>query len=72
MVRTTVALDPDLDVRLKEMARGRGLSFKAAINAALRAGLDAETPNPKPNREKPRDLGMRPEVELSNYDGADF
>lgn len=64
-MRTTVTLDPDLDVRLKDLARERGLSFKAAINGALRAGLDAETGSSKPYRERARDLGVQPGIDLT-------
>lgn len=64
-MRTTVTLDPDLANRLKELARQRGASFKSAINAALRAGLDAETTVGGPYRERSRPLGVRPGVDLT-------
>jgi hypothetical protein len=38
-VRTTLTLDDDLAARLKELAHRRGISFKEALNAALRRGL---------------------------------
>jgi hypothetical protein len=38
-MRTTVTLDPDVEARLREAMRERGISFKAAINDAIRAGL---------------------------------
>lgn len=51
-MRTTVTLDPDVDALLKTAMRERGLSFKAAINEAIRAGVGpgagAETPPPVP------------------------
>lgn len=37
-VRTTVTLDPDTDAIVRRLMRERGLSFKAAVNAAIRAG----------------------------------
>lgn len=38
-VRTTVTLDPDTELLVKRAMRERGLSFKEAINEAIRAGL---------------------------------
>lgn len=64
-MRTTVTLDPDLAIRMRELARERRISFKAAINATLRAGLEARTSRGRPYREEPRDLGIRPGVDLT-------
>jgi len=41
MSRTTVTLDPDVEALLQALMRERGLSFKAAVNDALRRGLAA-------------------------------
>jgi Arc/MetJ family transcription regulator len=38
-VRTTVTLDPDTRVLVERAMRERGLSFKEAVNEAIRAGL---------------------------------
>jgi hypothetical protein len=38
-MRTTVTLDPDVEVLLRAAMRERQLSFKDALNSALRAGL---------------------------------
>jgi hypothetical protein len=38
-MRTTVTLDPDVEAQLREAMRERGVSFKVAINDAVRAGL---------------------------------
>ncbi len=38
-MRTTVTLDDDLVGKLKHLAVRKGMSFKAALNAALRRGL---------------------------------
>jgi hypothetical protein len=38
-MRTTVTLDSDVAARLKAVARERGISFKQALNQAVRAGL---------------------------------
>ena len=64
-MRTTVTLDPDLAMRLKELARKRDISFKSAINAAIRAGLGSESASPRPYREVTRDLRRRPGVDLT-------
>jgi Arc/MetJ family transcription regulator len=42
-MRTTVTLDPDVEALLRTAMRERGLSFKEAVNAALRAGLTQNT-----------------------------
>lgn len=39
MVRTTVTLDPDTDALVKKAMRERGVTFKQAVNDAIRAGL---------------------------------
>ncbi len=38
-MRTTVTLDPDVEALLRKAMHERGLSFKAALNEAVRAGL---------------------------------
>jgi hypothetical protein len=38
-MRTTITLDPDTDLLVKRAMRERGLSFKQAVNDAIRAGL---------------------------------
>lgn len=43
-MRTTVTLDSDVELKLQELMRSRGLTFKQAINSALRAGLDLARP----------------------------
>jgi hypothetical protein len=40
-VRTTVTLDPDTRMLVEKAMRERGLSFKDAVNEAIRAGLAA-------------------------------
>jgi hypothetical protein len=37
-VRTTVTLDPDTELVVRELMKARGVSFKQAINDAIRAG----------------------------------
>lgn len=38
-VRTTVTLDPDVEALVKRAMRERGLTFKQAVNEAIRAGV---------------------------------
>ena len=38
-VRTTVTLDPDTRALVERLMRERGVSFKVAVNGAIRAGL---------------------------------
>lgn len=38
-MRTTVTLDPDTRLLIERAMRERGLSFKEAVNDAIRAGL---------------------------------
>jgi hypothetical protein len=39
-VRTTVTLDPDVEAFIGRAMRDRGLSFKEAVNSAIRAGMN--------------------------------
>jgi hypothetical protein len=64
-MRTTVTLDPDIAARLQRLAAERGSSFKATINATLRAGLESQGAASKPYREVTRDLGVLPGVDLT-------
>jgi hypothetical protein len=43
-MRTTVTLDPDTEALIRKAMRERGLTFKQALNEAIRAGLAPETP----------------------------
>ena len=38
-MRTTLTLEPDVADLVKSLMRDRGLSFKNAVNTAIRAGL---------------------------------
>lgn len=40
-MRTTVTLESDVEALVKRLMRERSLSFKAAVNHAIRAGLTA-------------------------------
>jgi hypothetical protein len=43
-MRTTVTLDPDVDAMLKRLMAERRLTFKEAINTAIRRGLGEDRP----------------------------
>ncbi|MFL5817019.1 MAG: CopG family transcriptional regulator [Conexibacter sp.] len=62
-MRTTVTLDDDVAARLHETARERRVSFKVALNEAVRAGLGTAGVA-KPYRVPTRPMGARPEVDL--------
>jgi hypothetical protein len=62
-MRTTVTLDPDVAARLRDVARERQVSFKEALNSAVRAGL-AAGPVARPYRTPARSLGLRPGINL--------
>jgi hypothetical protein len=40
-VRTTITLDPDTDAAVRHLMRERGLTFKQAVNEAIRQGTSA-------------------------------
>ena len=65
-VRTTVTLDPDVVEQLKAVARRRTLSFKAALNDTVRAGLAAERGGARPYRTPTWPMGVRPGVDLTH------
>lgn len=64
-MRTTIDLDPDVDARLRALARERGVPLRVVINEALRAGMHparaaADEAYVLPTRR----LGARPGVDL--------
>ena len=56
-VRTTVTLDPDAEALVRRAMREHGLTFKEAVNRAIRAGLGAE---PRPFRTPTFRMGFDP------------
>lgn len=64
-MRTTVTIDPDVQVLLRKAMRERGEPFKQVLNAALRQGLRGGERKPaKPFRQRTFDLG-KPLVDLT-------
>jgi len=65
-MRTTVTLDPDVESKLKAAMRERGVSFKAALNDAVRAGLDASSPVSRPYKMPTAPLGVRINIDKAS------
>ena len=66
-MRTTVTLDPDLAAKLQALARERGVSFKEALNGAIRRGLSSAAADAgQPYRLPSRRLGLRPGIDLEH------
>lgn len=63
-MRTTVTLDPDVEAKLRAAMRERGISFKVALNDAVRDGLRDKTPPAKRFRVKSSPMGVRPGINL--------
>ncbi len=63
-MRTTVTLDPDVLSAVRRLMREGNLSFKEAINSAIRAGLQVPR-EPKPFRQRTFRMGPRASVDLT-------
>lgn len=63
-MRTTVTLDPDVAAKLRAVARERGVSFKEALNNALRLGLVGGGGSARPYRLPTRPMRLRHGVDL--------
>ena len=63
-MRTTVTLDPDVAAKLKAVARQRGLSFKEALNQAVREGLRSRRKPPPSFPQYTQPMGLRPGINL--------
>jgi hypothetical protein len=63
-MRTTVDLDPDIDARLRAIARERGVPLRVVINEALRAGVSPHRRPGEPYTLPSRRLGVRPGIDL--------
>src|SRR5437870_9364210 len=58
-MRMTVTLDADVAARLKAVARERRISFKQALNTAVRASLDAERRAGRGFKQYAQAMGLR-------------
>ena len=63
-VRTTVELDPDVDSRVRALARERGVPLRTVINDALRAGTRSGSDDAVLYTLPSRRLGVRPGIDL--------
>ena len=65
-MRTTLTLDDDLAVLLRQQATTLGVSFKEMVNRTLRAGLSREmlSPDVPAPKTMPHSFGFRPGVDL--------
>jgi hypothetical protein len=63
-MRTTIDLDPDVDARLRALARERRVPLRTVINEALRAGIQPAAGDVPPYTLPSRRLGVRPGIDL--------
>jgi hypothetical protein len=63
-MRTTVTLDEDVAAKLRQVSRERGVSFKTALNGAVRLGLSASAPPSRSFSVHSQPMGIRPEVNI--------
>jgi hypothetical protein len=62
-MRTTVTLDPDTEALVKRLMTERGISFKQAVNRAIRSGL-APGSDPPAFSTPSYPMGAHPQVDL--------
>lgn len=63
-MRATVTLDDDVAAALSASAQERGVSFKEALNHAVRRGLSGVRDDAREYVVPTYDLGIRPEVTI--------
>jgi len=63
-MRTTVTLDPDVEAKLRTAMRERGISFKVALNEAVRLGLEDGPPESKRYVMPTAPMGLRGGINL--------
>jgi len=56
-MRTTITLEPDVQALIRTVMRERGISFKEALNSAVRAGLTQAKPKRRAFVQRTRSLG---------------
>lgn len=57
-MRTTVTLDPDVAAQIKTLMREKGISFKEALNRAIRSGLSKQQKRKTRYRQKTFNMGI--------------
>jgi hypothetical protein len=67
-MRTTVTVDPDVDLLMQQAMQRTGQSFKSTLNDALRRGLADVLPTEveEPFVVKAYDMGVQPGVDIAN------
>lgn len=65
-MRTTVTLDPDVLEQVRQFARRRNLSFKAALNNAVRMGLASGRGGHHPYTVPSRPMHLRPGIDFAH------
>jgi hypothetical protein len=67
-VRTTLTLDDDVCVKVKDEARRSGRPFKQIVNDLLRLALTLrrDPARARPFKVRPQPLGLRPGLEYDN------
>lgn len=63
-MRTTVTLDADVAAKLKASARQQGISFKQALNQAVRAGLAPTRRSSRRFTQLTQPMALRPGMNL--------
>ena len=63
-MRTTITLEPDVEALLKRSMHERGITFKDAVNQALRAGLAKPAEDIPPFKQRAFRMG-KPLVDLT-------
>lgn len=63
-MRTTITLEPDVEALLKQSMRKHSITFKDAVNQAVRAGLTKPAEDIPPFKQRTMHLG-RPLVDLT-------
>jgi hypothetical protein len=64
VMRTTVTLDPDVEAKLRDAMRERGVSFKVALNDAVRAGIGGAAPVARKFKTQSFPMGLKPGVNI--------
>ena len=63
-MRTTITLEPDVEALLKKAMRERDLTFKDAVNQAVRDGLARRVEKAPPFKQRAFHMG-KPRVDLT-------
>jgi hypothetical protein len=66
-MRTTLTLDPDVAMNLKRHMAEKNVTFKEAVNQALRSGLNVVAKEKKrtPFKVIPHSFGFKPGIDLN-------